>query len=90
MDVTQEIEQRAQQAAQAGAEHCALYSISWTTFHIPSLYRPAVSRRVCLKEYLLGSIILILEICKIIFLRSPDAYMTCFLIALFVVSFMFC
>ena len=26
------------QAAQAGADHCALYSISWTMFHIPSLY----------------------------------------------------
>ena len=28
VDVTQEIEQRAQQAAQAGADHCALCSIS--------------------------------------------------------------
>ena len=27
VDVTQEIEQGAQQAAQAGADHCALYSI---------------------------------------------------------------
>ena len=33
-----------QQAAQAGADHCALYSISWTTFHIPNLYKlPEVS-----------------------------------------------
>ena len=24
--------------SQAGADNCALYSISWTTFHIPSLY----------------------------------------------------
>ena len=28
MDVTQEIEQRAQQAAQAGEDHCTLCSIS--------------------------------------------------------------
>ena len=28
VDVTQEIEQRAQQVAQAGADHCALCSIS--------------------------------------------------------------
>ena len=37
------MEQRAQLAAQAGAEHCALYSISWTTFHIPSLYSRIVT-----------------------------------------------
>ena len=31
VDVTQEIEQTAQQAAQAGADHCALCSISCVT-----------------------------------------------------------
>ena len=34
VDVTQEIEQRAQQAAQAGADHCALCSISCVTCYI--------------------------------------------------------
>ena len=37
-DVTQEIEQRAQQAAQAGADHCALCSISCVTSTLASLY----------------------------------------------------
>ena len=38
MDVTQEIEQRAQQAAQAGADHCALCSISCVTSTLASVY----------------------------------------------------
>ena len=38
VDVTQEIEQRAQQAAQAGAEHCALCSISCVTSNLASVY----------------------------------------------------
>ena len=38
VDVTQEIEQRAQQAAQAGADHCALCSISGVTSTLASLY----------------------------------------------------
>ena len=36
VDVTQEIEQRAQQAAQAGANHCALCSISCVTSTLAS------------------------------------------------------
>ena len=39
MDVTQEIEQTAQQAAQAGADHCALCSISCVTPTLASVYR---------------------------------------------------
>ena len=39
VDVTQEIEQRAQQAAQAGADHCALYSISCVTSTLASVKR---------------------------------------------------
>ena len=38
MDVTQEIEQRAQQAAQAGADHCTLCSISCVTSTLASMY----------------------------------------------------
>ena len=38
MDVTQEIEQRAHQAAQAGADHCALCSISCVTSALASVY----------------------------------------------------
>jgi len=38
VDVTQEIEQRAQQAAQAGADHCALCSISCVTSTLASVY----------------------------------------------------
>ena len=38
MDVTQEIEQRAQQATQAGADHCALRSISRVTSTLASVY----------------------------------------------------
>ena len=38
VDVTQEIEQRAQQAAQAGADHCALGSISCVTSFLASVY----------------------------------------------------
>ena len=37
VDVTQEIEQRAQQAAQAGADHCALCSISCVTSTLASV-----------------------------------------------------
>ena len=37
MDVTQEIEQRAQQAAQAGADHYALCSISCVTSTLASV-----------------------------------------------------
>ena len=39
MDVTQEIEQRVQQAAQAGADHCALCSISCVTSTLASVYQ---------------------------------------------------
>ena len=39
VDVTQEIEQRAQQAAQAGADHCALCYISCVTSTLASVYR---------------------------------------------------
>ena len=42
MDVTQEIEQRAQQAAQAGADRCALYSISCVTSTLASVYVVAI------------------------------------------------
>ena len=38
VDVTQEIEQRAQQAAQAGADHCAFCSISCVTSTLASVY----------------------------------------------------
>ena len=38
MDVTQEIEQRAQQAAHAGADHCALRYISCVTSTLASVY----------------------------------------------------
>ena len=38
VDVTPEIEQRAQQAAQAGADHCALCSISCVTSTLASVY----------------------------------------------------
>ena len=38
VDVTEEIEQRVQQAAQAGADHCALYSISCVTSTLASVY----------------------------------------------------
>ena len=38
MDVTQEIEQRVQQAAQAGADHCTLCSISCVTSTLASVY----------------------------------------------------
>ena len=38
VDVTEEIEQRAQQAAQAGADHCALCSISCVTSTLASVY----------------------------------------------------
>ena len=37
VDVTQEKEQRAQQAAQAGADHCALCSISCVTSTLASV-----------------------------------------------------
>ena len=37
VDVTQGIEQRAQQAAQAGADHCALCSISCVTSTLASV-----------------------------------------------------
>ena len=37
VDVTQEIEQRAQQADQAGADHCALCSISCVTSTLASV-----------------------------------------------------
>ena len=37
VDVTQEIEQKAQQAAQAGADHCALFSISCVTSSLASV-----------------------------------------------------
>ena len=37
VDVTQEIEQRAQQAAQAGADHCDLCSISCVTSTLASV-----------------------------------------------------
>ena len=47
MDVTQEIEQRAQQAAQAGADHCALCSISCVTSTLASVYRVDESSGVC-------------------------------------------
>ena len=39
VDVTQEIEQRAQQAAQSGADHCTLCSISCVTSTLASVYR---------------------------------------------------
>ena len=38
VDVTQEIEHRAQQASQAGADHCALCSISCVTSTLASVY----------------------------------------------------
>ena len=38
VDVTKEIEQRAQQAAQAGADHCALCSISCVTSTLAMVY----------------------------------------------------
>ena len=38
VDVTQEIEQRAQQAALAGADHCALCSISCVRSTLASVY----------------------------------------------------
>ena len=38
VDVTQEIEQRAQQAAQAGADHCALCSTGCLTVSVPTLF----------------------------------------------------
>ena len=38
VNVTQEIEQRAQQAAQAGADHCALCSTSCVTSTLASVY----------------------------------------------------
>ena len=41
VDVTQEIDQRAQQAAQAGADHCALCSISCVTSTLASVYSRA-------------------------------------------------
>ena len=37
VDVTQEIEQRAQQAAQPGADHCTLCSISSVTSNLASV-----------------------------------------------------
>ena len=37
VDVTQEIKQRAQQAAQAGADYCALCSISCVTSTLASV-----------------------------------------------------
>ena len=37
-DETQEVEQRAQQAAQAGADHCTLCSISCVTSTLASVY----------------------------------------------------
>ena len=43
VNVTQEIEQRAQQAAQAGADHCALCSISCVTSTLASVYVPVTS-----------------------------------------------
>ena len=42
VDVTQEIEQRAQQAAQAGAEHCTLYSISCVQSSLSTVYSKTV------------------------------------------------
>ena len=42
VDVTQEIKQRAQQAAQAGADHCALCSISCVTSTLASVYMPSL------------------------------------------------
>ena len=38
VDVTQEIEPRVQQAAHAGADHCALCSISCVTSTLASVY----------------------------------------------------
>ena len=46
LDVTQEIEQRAQQAAQAGADHCALCSISCVTSTLASVYGRQVEEKV--------------------------------------------
>ena len=37
VDVTQEIEQRAQQAAQVGVDYCALFSISCVTSTLASV-----------------------------------------------------
>ena len=42
MEVTQELEQRAQQAAQAGADHCALCSISCVTSTLASVYNASL------------------------------------------------
>ena len=57
VNVTQEIEQRAQQAAQAGADHCALCSISCVTSTLASVYAvtarkstqpsPSLTRKPC-------------------------------------------
>ena len=44
VDVTQEIEHRAQQASQAGADHCALCSISCVTSTLASVY---LTRKPC-------------------------------------------
>ena len=44
VDVTQEIKQRVQQAAQAGADHYALCSISCVTSTLASVYRESVFR----------------------------------------------
>ena len=52
VDVTQEIEQRAQQAAQAGADHCALCSISCVTSTLASVYVQS-----SVKERALGCVI---------------------------------
>ena len=43
VDVTQEIEQRAQQAAQAGADHCALYFLCYIHFSLSVVLREHVS-----------------------------------------------
>ena len=43
VDVTQEIEQRVHQAAQAGADHCALCSISCVTSTLASVYWKSIN-----------------------------------------------
>ena len=45
MDATQEIEQRAQQAAQADADHCALCSISCVASTLASVYASELKQR---------------------------------------------
>ena len=63
MDVTKEIEQRAQQAAQAGADHCALCSISRVTSTLASVYGNNILLSIChmLAKYLNFSSVKYLE-----------------------------